>query len=450
MKKRKFPATMKATSVDFDAIHGNTELGIGDLVRALGNANTNPDRLVFNNDDVTFIGTGDWTVQLPDLYYALDGVIGYRPASDVNVTLAGGDRTVAIFLRIERSSVNGTRDFLDLSSGTPSTGSADFVLEEDWTTVNLIVVDNYTGPGDDPVAAGNDVGDPLKLCHAVISGGVLTIAQDPDNHRWVFPAGTPPAVHADEHLTAGSDPIQLANAGQEGLMSAAAMQTVLASLTNVTINASSPFVVRTITGDNAGGGPKSVEFLLRVLPASFRTIDQGGGSFDLGLNFPIGGNSGASEQPARSDHKHDLSDSPVQVATRTIVIDEPATQLGSLIQVQAPLTFGLITHVTVYWLAPTITAPFYPLVEARWSTLVEQGISRKVGARYTLAGNRDLRIRIGDRALCELLPEELTLVTAVTGSQTWDSVGGSSGLLPTTGTLVVTMTGVRLGVSIPQ
>lgn len=450
MKRRRFPTGMEATEADHNAIHERTEEGIGDLVRAVANANNDPDKLIFNNDPPQVSGgPSSWTVTVPKQDFAIDGIVGQLAQSQFNVDDAAGTRTLAVFLRIQRVDASATRFFLDLSDPTtPARGSADFVVQEDWQAA-IVVVDPYTGPGDDPVAGPTDVGDPIKLATLdLVAATSLSVNADPDNNVWVFPVGVAPGAHATEHLPGGTDPIQLATPSQAGIISAADMATVIAALTNLTVNAASPFLARTITGDNGAGGPKAVEIVLRTLADTFRTVDDAG-TDKLGLNFPVGGNSGSLEQPARADHKHDLSDSPIQVATNVVQINDPTNQLGSLIQVVAPANFAMISHVTVHWLAPTITAPFYPLVEASWSSILSGGSSLKVGVKYTLAGNRDLRLRIGDHALCELTPEELALVTAVTGSQTWDSVAGTGGLLPTTGSLVVTITGVRLGLSIP-
>lgn len=437
MKLRRFPATMKALEEDFNAIHENTELGLADLIYAIANASTDPTKLLISTTAVSFTGTGPWNLVIPDTWFAIDGVLASLVSASSVPVANTGDRTVALYLHIERSNVNADRDFLDLSGGTPAVGVDSFVVERDFAA-SVELIDPYTGPGDAPAAGTDDVGDPILFATATISGGVMTVDHDPNNYTLAIDVGTA-APHAAQHLQGGLDPIDLATPAQEGLISAEDMAVVRAALTNLTIDAGSPFLVRTISGTNPAD-PKTVALTIRLYADSLVSVNDSG-TYKLGLNFPVGGLAGSSDRPARSDHKHNLSDSPIQVAVRTVTIDDPSNQLGSVIQVQAPENFGLITNVVIHWLAPTITSPYYPLVQVA-------GIMDLVGVRYTLAGTRDIRLRIGDNGLCNLTAEERALVLAVTGSQTWDSAGSSAGLIPTTGKLVIYITGVRLGLTV--
>jgi len=445
MDKRRFPVTMLAGQADFNALHDLTESGLATVIRALGNASTDVEKILFASATPTVVGAGPWVVTVPAQPIAIAGVPGLLASQDLTVP-GTGDRDVALFLRIYKQDVSEARNYLNASATppAPAAGTTSFVVEQD-DVVEAVLVDPYTGPADDLDAVAADVGPPLKYAVLTASGANLTVDHDPEGYLWVIPTNAAPGAHAASHLPGGGDAIDLATRIQDGLIAMEDMVTVREALTDLAIAGTSPYLVRTITGDNEPD-PKTVELELRTAARSFKTVTEEAQQ-KLGLNFQSGGSAGVSEQPARADHKHDMAASPVQIAVKTLVIDTPGSQLGSLIQVEVPASIAYVTAVSVAWAPPNVAAPYYPQVEAAW-THVQNTTQRAVGAKYQLKGARDLWLQLGDYALCEIAAAELAgIVTAAGGSVTW-AAASLGALWPTTGVLTIRLIGVRAGVSL--
>lgn len=446
MKKRLFPATMEFTTTDLDKIGDVAEEGIADFVRAIASQN-DPSGVIFTDNsaltddtDWTASGSAPWTIDIPTQHFYIGDPDGFGGAlgklTATSFVMAGTSaRTVAVFLRLTRTVAAGTRNYIDLSGASPVVGSASFDVEQDWST-DIVVVDDYGGPGDDPAQGTDDVGAPIKLVEFVVTTGpaAFTVTLNPDSRDWIINAGTP-ADHASSHITGGGDAIQLATTSQDGLMSQAYAQVVEDAVTAVDVDSGSSFLVATTDA----GPPKTITLALRLIADSLKKITVSG--IDrLGLNFGSGAFAGTSNRPARADHKHPMTDSPVQVVSATIAVTA-AAQLGTSVSVTVPSSVTTVMGVECFWIAPTLSSQF-PRVACGWSTVPVGGVSRKIGCHALLAGPRDLRIRLGD-ALCEMSVTESDVVETAAGSQTWDSVGGSAGMLPTTGTILVVITGVR-------
>lgn len=450
MRKRRFPTGVEATEADFNALHDRTEDAIRVLLRALASANADGDTILFKHAEPTILGAGPWTVTVPPQFFSINGVVAELAQQTVAVS-AASNRQVALFLRARRFNVTESRGYLDLTGERPARGVGAFVMELA-DSAELAVVDPYTGSGDDPAPTASDVGAPLKFAVLTVSGvggtPELDVTDyDPDARLWLFPAATPPTDHAATHLTGGGDAIALATPLVDGLAAADDIATVRASLTDLSVHVDAPFLVRTISGDNETT-PKTATLNLRLSQA-LRTLDDGG-TKRLDLNFLNGTTAGTALRPARADHKHTLADSPVVVATRFVEITAPDGELGGSRTLVFPESFGSIVSVSARWLAPGITAPYYPLVDAPWGTVFLNGIARRVGARYTVSGANRIELQLATDALCEMTDSEMALVLAATGSVNWDTVVGSNGTLPRTGRLVVTAVGVRSGLTIPQ
>lgn len=439
MKKKLFPATMEPTEADLNAIGDVAEEGLGDFVSAIASQNA-ASGVIFsvNSPPTSSANPPPWTITIPDQHFAIDGVVG--KLTQTTFVVAAGVRDVAIFLRLTRTTITGTRNYLDLSGASPVTGSATFDVEKRWAA-SYIVVDPYTGPSDNPAAVlDTDVGDPIKLALLTITGApAITINANPDSRRWILPAGSP-ANHATSHLSGGADPIAVATTVAAGLMSATDKQIVDDAITGISVSAGSEFLTATTSGT-----PDVTALAVVLDSASLRKTEDD----KLAVRFLSGGFAGVSATPARSDHKHAMSDSPVQVVERSILISS-LSQLGTSIAVSVPDTIGAIVAVECYWVAPGITSPYYPLIEAGWSSTLIAGIVKKVGCKAQIRAARDLRIQIGADGLCELSADDLAYVTSpsAAGSQTWDAVGGSAGLLPLTGRILVRILGARVGLSL--
>jgi len=436
---------MLATSADFNAIADDAENGIAVLLRLLAHAGADQDRVLFSAATPVIAGTGPWTVTVPPQYFALDGVPAITTQQVIAVP-ATGNRDVAVFLRIQRVDVNEARAYLDATASPPepAAGTADFTVA---TTISATaeLVDPYTGPGDDLAPGDDDVGTPMLYAILTASGASLTSDYDPDGFTWQVPTDVVPSDHAATHVAGGGDAIRTATPLLDGLISAADMATVREALTDLSISGSSPYLVRTITGDNDPTA-KTVALEVRVLSDTFRTVVDNAQS-KLALNYQAGGLAGTSNRPARADHRHDLSGSPVQVAQKTVTIDTLG-QLGSLIQVEVPAAIATVLSVNVAWSPPGISAPYYPLVEAAWNSVLVGGTARRVGVKYNQKGARDLWIQLGDYALCELTTTELAEATVAAGNTvTWAAASLGAGW-PTTGTLSVRIIGTQVGVTL--
>jgi hypothetical protein len=437
VKKKLFPATMEPTSADLDAIGDVAEEGLGDFVLAIASQN-DPTGVIFSiaSPPTASANPPPWTITIPDQHFSINGIVG--KLTQTTFVVAAGARDVAVFLSLARTVVTGVRNYLDLSGASPVIGTDTFDVETQWVA-DYIVVDPYTGPGDDPATPADGVGLPIKLALLTVTGSpAITIDPDPDGRLWIVPAGTP-ADHGSSHITDGGDPIPEATTLDAGLMSADDKAIVDAAITGISVAAGSEFLTATTSGT-----PDQTELAVVLDSNSLRKTTQD----KLAVKFLSGGNAGVSETPARSDHKHAMSDSPVQVIERSIVVSAPA-QLGTSIAVSIPQTIGSIVAVECFWVAPNITAPYYPLIEARWTTATIGGVSKKIGCKAQIRAVRDLRIQIGPDGLCELSTDDYTLAkSAAGGSQTWDAVGGSGGLIPMTGRVVVRILGARVGLSL--
>lgn len=446
MKKRLFPATMEFTTTDLDKIGDVAEEGIADFVRAIASQN-DPSGVIFTDNsaltddsDWTASGSAPWTINIPTQHFYIGDPDGFGGAlgklTATSFVMAGTSaRSVAVFLRLTRTVATANRNYIDLTGAGPVVGNASFDVEQDWSA-DIVVVDNYVDASDDPVAGDDDVGAPIKLVKFNVTTGpsAFTVTLNPDSRDWIINAGTP-ADHAASHITGGGDAIQLATPSQDGLMSQAYADIVEEAVTAVSVDAGSSFLLATTTA----GPPKTVAIALRLVADSLKKINVSG-TDRLGLNFGSGAFAGVSNRPARADHKHPMTDSPVQVVSATVAVTS-AAQLGTSVSVTVPSSVTTVMGVECFWIAPTLSSQF-PRVACGWSTVPVGGVSRKVGCHALLAGPRDLQLRLGD-ALCEMSTAELGVVEGVLGSQTWDSVGGSAGMLPTTGTILVVITGVR-------
>jgi len=438
MKKRLFPNTMEPTTADFNGVGEVAEEGIADLVKALASQNAE-DGVIFSIEDPPTASANPppWTITLPEQHFAINGVVGKLAATTFQI--AAGARTVALFLRLVRTNYSENRNYLDLSGSSPVSSVASFTVEKRWTA-SYVVVDPYTGPGDDPVATGDDVGDPIKLAEFVVTGApAITVTEDPDNRWWVIPAGTP-SSHGSSHLTGGGDPIPVATTLLPGLLSAADKQVVDAAITAITVNGSVDYLVATTSGT-----PKQTVLNIRTAPSSFKKTTISGNPH-LALNFSSGPLAGTSETPARNDHKHPMSDSPVQVVQATITVS--AAILGTSVAINLPSSVGTVVAAECFWVAPGISGALYPLIETSWSTVFIGNAAKKIGCKARLNSNRDLRIEVAPDGLCELTTADYAAALSAAGSQTWDSIGASGGSIPTTGKIVVRVIAARTGLSL--
>lgn len=444
MKQRKFPATVQIEEQDLNAIHENTEEAIKTLLEAISGGET----VLLFKDQAPSITDGGTThdIAIPSLYLAINGVVSKTTATTYNALKSGGDRSIGIYFRLVKQSVTGTRSYINLAPGEnePAVSSASFEVEQT-DLAEVVVSDPDSGT---PTAVDNQVGLPFLYATITVSdsGASAAVADYADELVWEFPGGAAPSAHASTHISGGSDVIPEATALSNGLLSVLDFGTIRTAIAQISAAVESPFLVISTSGDNTSAeARKATTIQARVNSDSFVT-ENPNTTPTLGLNFPGGANAGTSKRPSRADHKHGVGENPFQLVQR--VYAATAESLNTVLSFQAPETFSRITSVEVYWLAPGITSPQYPLVQASWTNVVINGANRKIGARAMITGPRTVKLRIGDYALTQLNSDELTEVLAVTGSSTWQSAAASNGLAPTTGTLVIYISGVRTGVSL--
>lgn len=438
MQKRRFPATVKAIEGDFNGIHDNTQAALRDLQNAIAGENANADLLLLKNEPPLPDTPGAGQVRVPVQPIAINGIFAEVPQTDTVDISPGIDRKVGIYFRITQSDASTvTRDFLDTAGPDPVTGSGSFVMEQE-TAVTVVVQD----PDSTPAPVTDEVGL-IKYAIMDIASNVVTVdTHDPLVLLWQFPVSVAAGSHAASHLTAGGDPIQLATPSQEGLASAADTTTTIAALTD--LSSVTDYLVRTISGDNAvTPADKAVSLQLRAHTDMFQSVDQGGQQ-KLALKYlnPVG-LAGASNTPARVDHRHNLSTSASITVLRVIPL--VASDMGQLQAITMPTTMGTMTSVSIFWKASGITN--FPVVEAQDHAVFLGGVGVKAGARAIFTGQQTLSIAVG-AAMCEMTQAESDLVSAAAGSVTWTSYSGSGSLLPTSGSLLVYVTGLRNGVAV--
>lgn len=445
MDKRLFPSGVKATSADFNGIHDDTETAIGIFAKAVASNGANTTNIIFSYDAPVLSGASSpYTVTVPAQYVAIDGVVAYMPQQTTTVTTA--QFPMRIFVTLTRSNVNSTRTYLTASG----TGTASFTMQKT-VAASAIFVKNYSGAGDDPAAGANDVGTPFLFATYTNSS---TRLDDPLGYSWTGPAASA-AAHAATHLPGGSDPISVAtpatgvSAGTDGFIDGYSILAARNALTTVDINVTSSFVTATETGTYSDyANPRRVTLEVNTDPDSFDVVNLGG-TDKLALSFESSTTPGAglSKKPARYDHRHDLTASPVVIVMRELVIT-PSTALGSYLNITMPSGVGTIAGAHVYW-RPTAAAgaqPNFPRVSTTPCLVNINNDLKRVGVSTTITAN-GIRCKLEPDGLCLLTNDDIVLAETAVGSLNWSSLLGSVGAVPTTGTLVVFITALRSTIS---
>lgn len=445
MDKRLFPSGVKATSADFNGIHDDTETAIGIFAKAVASNGANTTNIIFSYDAPVLSGASSpYTVTVPAQYVAIDGVVAYMPQQTTTVTTA--QFPMRIFVTLTRSNVNSTRTYLTASG----TGTASFTMQKT-VAASAIFVKNYSGAGDDPAAGANDVGTPFLFATYTNSS---TRLDDPLGYSWTGPAASA-AAHAATHLPGGSDPISVAtpatgvSAGTDGFIDGYSILAARSAITEVDVNVASSFITATESGTyNDYNDQRRVTIECHTDPDSFDVVDISGIDH-LSLSFEPSTTPGAglSKKPARYDHRHDLTASPVVVVMRELVIT-PSTALGSYLNITMPSGVGTITGAQIYW-RPTAAAgaqPNFPRVSTTPCLVNINNDLKRVGVSTTITAN-GVRCKLEPNGLCLLTNDDIGLAETAVGSVNWSSLLGSVGAIPTTGTLVVFITALRSTIS---
>lgn len=427
MKKSRFPSTVQATSADFDSIHDNTLAAFLDLQQAISGSTSG---VLMENKPPTDAGGG--VANIPAQYVAVGGQFVQYAGGTTSIP-AGA--TVGLYFLVDLPDDPAvSRSFLN-PGPPPAVGTGNFVMSQ--TPTVTLFVQNPDGAA--PAPTGTELGY-VKLATVTEAAGTLTITHNPTSALWSPPGGAA-ANHAASHITGGSDAIQKATPAQDGLAAKEDVTTAQAAVTDVT--SATSFLVRSISGDNTvTPASKSAALELRVHSEMLEAVDEGGQQ-KLGLKYaPAVGLAGSSNQPARRDHKHDFNTSAFVVGKAEITVT--SGMMNTAVGVTAPAGVAAITDVRFYWRPPGATN--YPLIQANRSVGVVAGVAVSVGVQAMVTASNTIKATFG-QAITSLGSDELADATAA-ASGSWSSYSGSSGGMPTSGTLVVYIYGVRSGVAV--
>lgn len=423
MDKKIFNAGVKSTATDFNDLHENTEVAIGDLVKALASAG-NTSYVLFENKPPTIAGAGPYQITVPAQYIAVNGVVA-KIAQSV-ITLSAGQFPNKLWFKISYNNVTATRDTLTAAGQT--------VVVEKVATASIET--GNTQPDSQPENVLDSSGNPtLPFLYASYDGSrVLTF--DSNNYRWtVAAAGI--ATHASTHLSGGTDALPVASSiVSQGLVDWPSLQAARDAVTAVNVSVASPFLTSSTSG-SYNTVPKESTLALSVDTDTFNPAST------LGLKFANGPLAGISKQPARYDHRHGLDASPVAVYQTEVVIDV-THPLGTAKTVTLPSTAGTVASVSIFWKpASALSTTNYPLVPT-FPQAVEYGSSiYNVGSWGTLLSGNTIRINFGLQGLCFLSENDFKTASGIFGGVTWQTAASANGRVPTSGILVVRVTAVR-------
>lgn len=424
MDKRIFTAGVKATATDFTDINENSEAGIAALAKAVASAG-NTTYVLFQNLAPSISGAGPtYTITVPAQYIAINGVVAKVPQT----TLATSVFPNKVWFNITYSSSTGLRDTL--------TAAGQSVVVEKLATASAIL--SPTQPAALPEAVLDDSGLPIAAFEyaSYDASRVLTHPAQPAYSWSVTAVGV--SSHASSHLPGGADPLPLASGtAANGLVAYTTVQTALAALTNLATPVGETALSVTVNGDN-NPTAKAATIGLAVNADTFVKSDSG-----LNLNFPSGPFAGSSTKPARSDHIHTLSASPIGVYEKVLTVTSTTATIPQVIQLPPEVT--AVVSVSVYWRPKLIVGSLnFPLISAQpWVSAFGNGATYTGAYGSVMTGNQ-VRINLARDGLCQLSQDDYdAAVAAAGGTAVWTSLPDSSGRVPQTGELVVRVVALK-------
>jgi hypothetical protein len=429
-----FSEKEKLVPDDMNGIHNETEAAFADLIRSISGGY---DTLLFVEDAPSVVESPpNLRIDVPEQWFSVDGIPEKIIAQSVLKPLV--DNYHKLFFVIQRTDLSDDRDFFQIvGSSIQIVTQSTTVRKQTTPRIEVTSSGNPSVPPGPPTLGTNDIGY-IEYASVIKDGATITVSLN-TAAVYSFPgAGLGFTNHAGTHLPSGSDPIQLAALGGPsgsvpGLMPEGSYAVLSSAIQDLYISPSSPFLTRTISGDNSPGDPKRVELRVRY-DGSLKSAESGGVDY-LGLNYPTGPRSGISERPARSDHWHSPSESPVAIEIYRVSVS--ASDLGTLVDVPEFRNIARIYQTQVFWAPPGYTSPPYPQVECGW----KHG-SDGIGVRAHLVTGNTVKLEIGSFALTEILdPLYSFILTEVGGSPIWTHVTSPS--YPTDGELYLKVIGLR-------
>lgn len=436
MDKVNFSDREKLIKEDLNGIHDLTENGLADLIRSL----TGGQETVLLKDSIhTAVHvTPNIRIDVAEQWFAVLG-IPEKIITSVIIKPEAPDyhRLFFVLARIDQSA---NRDFVQTSPTIQVTTSSTVIRKN---TAGRIEVTSSGDPGTPPgtpTLNPTDIGF-VELGSVIWDGATFVI-----NHNtpviYGFPGAASSVVtHGANHLPSGSDVVPQAQMGGHpsgstaGIMPAGALALSKGSVQVISIDALSKFLRRVMSGDNSPGSPKTAEMRVAI-NQSLKQFDISG-EFFLGLNYPQGAYSGTSPQPARSNHLHPVSESPVAVLQMNLSLS--STDLGSLFAVARIAGISRIYQTQVFWAPPGLTSPPYPQIECAW---FKDG-NNEMGIRANIIAADEVVLEVAGQSFCYLSsPMYQDVITYTGGSPNWTY--GSLGVqYPTQGEIFVKVIGLR-------
>lgn len=460
MKKQRFAKGVKPTVADFNNLHDFTEEGVDTLLRAL--ASSESGKILFDNlaPSASISGT-TLTVTVPAQYFAINGAIA-EVQETVRTFFADTDFQIAVDLVIRKDPLTEERSFtvIDPPSQVVINESKQTQVQTiDQARIVWSVNKQLAVTIPNPVLSATDSGfvrlATIKYDISETVGNQISITKN-SNDLFVLPSGisVPVDSHAAQHLSNGSDPLQVASlsasevgGSTEGVMPKGALTAALNGIATIEVSDQTPFLVASDSGSNSANSvvstPKKITLTLNIHDSLTTHEDD---TIKLGANFlPPTAVNGFSDFVARQDHTHKLAEGGfIWYQTELDLAD---VDLGDIVNFQVTSQNSGITAsivrihgVNVFWQPPNIKAGFEArCVSASWNIVFDAGSNKTLGARPLLTGPDTFSLEIGELGVA------LTNAGLLSAISQWTNPAYNSGEYATTGLLKIQVLALRNG-----
>ena len=335
MKRQRFTAGVKPLSEDLNGLNENVESALSDFFNIFGGSSGT---VLFNRNNPIVVNVGgtntDLQVTTPSNTMAVTGAVEASTTYTETLPITAADLLVEVYFIVRRLDVQATRNFLSVDASTGSSIVQDLETSVcDITEIEVIYLSssNIADVLDPPVLGPDELGF-IHLGSLVYldSDNSVTFTEDLTSD-FTLPSGVSVLAtpHADQHLSTGTDPIQLAvttaapEGSLEGLMPEGALAASLGGIQDLVAETGSTFLSFATTGDNlvtAGTfDPKQAIATLNLSPSL--TAEVTNSVPTLGVKYLAQGQvNGTSDFAARSDHEHTLLQSGFIIQQKTIEV----------------------------------------------------------------------------------------------------------------------------------
>jgi hypothetical protein len=436
MDKVNFSDNQKLIKEDLNPLHDLTEDGLADLVRSLTGGQ---ETVLFKDAIHSAVHLApNIKITVPEQWFAVNGIPEKIAAS--NIIKPETDDYHRIFFVLSRTNQSADRDFVQTSPSIQVVTNGTVIRKLTAGRIEVTSSGSSGTPPGTPTLNPTDIGF-VELGSVIWDTASFSIAHN-TSAIYNFPgAASSVTTHGPQHLPGGADETPQSVMGGHpsgstaGIMPAGSLALAKGSIQVISISALSRFLRRVMSGNNDPGDPKTAE--LRVaINESLKQFDVSG-EFFLGLNYLSGPYTGDSPQPARANHGHPASQSPVAVLQTHIAL--AATDLGSLKAVAKIAGISRIYQTQVFWVPPGVTSPPYPQVECSW---FKEG-SNETGIKANIIAADEVVLEVASQSFCYLsTPMYQSVLASVGGSPNWTY--GSLGVqYPTQGEIFIKVIGLR-------